>query len=422
MIDIKRIINETEYVRNALLKRMDLKDLDLEGVIDLYDKKQEALKRFEQLRAEQNSYNEKMASTDKGSDEFKKLVADLKAKSSEVKEAEDQVKTADEALTHAVEILPNIPDDDVLPGEKENNQIERTFGEKPTFDFELKDHTVLADELGIFDFERAAKLGGAQMAMYVGDGALLEWALLQFFIREHVKDGYTMILPPHLLTEQSAYVAGQLPKFRDDVYWTTDGSCLLPTAETALANLYRDEILEEADLPRKLFAYTPCYRKEAGSYRANERGLIRMHQFNKVEMFQYTTEEGSDEAFIELVNKAANLVEKLGLHHNVMKLAAGDCSAGMAKTYDIEVYLPVLDRYIEVSSISNARDYQTRRGNMRYRPTDGGKPKLMHSLNASGLATSRLMVAIVETYQNPDGSITIPEVLREFIGKDKISR
>ncbi|MCA9374926.1 serine--tRNA ligase, partial [Candidatus Dojkabacteria bacterium] len=397
-------------------------ELDLGKIVTLYKEKQEALKRYETLRAEQNSYNEKMAKLDKGSQAFKDLVQNLKSVSADVKKLEDEVKAYEDKLTVLIEVLPNIPDVDVVAGGKENNEVIETFGEKPEKNFEVKDHVEIGEELGIFDFERAAKMGGAQMAMYRGDGALLEWALIQFFIKEHLKDGYEMILPPHLLTENSAYVAGQLPKFKEDVFWTTDGYCLLPTAETALANYYKDEIVDESELPKKLFAYTPCYRKEAGSYRANERGLMRMHQFNKVEMFQYTTDEASDLAFEELVGKAKDLVEKLGLHYNLVKLAAGDCSAGMARTYDVEVYLPGLDRYIEVSSCSNARDYQTRRGNMRFKPADGGKPRLMHSLNASGLATSRLMVAVVETYQNSDGSITVPDVLRDFVGKDKISK
>ncbi len=420
MLDIKRIVEDKENVKKALLKRMPEDLLDLDKIEEVYKKKLDLQKEFEGLRAEQNSFNEKMSKVEKGSDEFKELIVILKEKSQQVKDSEEKLKEIESELISLVEVLPNIPDDDLVAGEKENNVILETFGEKPKFDFKIKDHLELGQTLDIFDFERAAKLGGAQMAMYKGDGALLEFALIQFFIKEHVSDSYEFILPPHLLTEESAYVAGQLPKFKDDVFWTTDGSCLLPTAETALVNLYRDETLEEEELPKKLFGYSPCYRKEAGSYRANERGLMRMHQFNKVEMFQYTTDEKSDEAFEELVGKAASLVKKLGLHYNIVKLAAGDCSAGMARTYDVEVYLPYLDRFIEVSSISNARDYQARRGNMRFKPKNGGKPRFMHTLNASGLATSRIMVAIVETYQNSDGSITIPEVLRQFVGKDLI--
>jgi seryl-tRNA synthetase len=248
----------------------------------------------------------------------------------------------------------------------------------------------------------------------------LEWALINFFISEHNKSGYEMVIPPNLVIEQSAYAAGQLPKFKDDVYWVQDGLCLVPTAETVLTNIYRDDLLEEKDLPKKFFAYTPCYRREAGTYRASEKGLIRVHQFNKVEMYQFVAEDKSKEAFEELVAKAEDLVKKLGLHYRVVKLAAGDCSAGAARTYDIEVYMPAMDTYYEVSSVSNVTDYQARRGNMKYKPADGSKPKYMHTLNGSGLATSRLMVALVEAYQQKDGSIIVPEVLRPFMGVDKI--
>jgi seryl-tRNA synthetase len=421
MIDVKLIVEKTDFVKSALLKRMKPEELDLESIVILYNQKKEKQAEFEKVRTEQNSFNDKMSQVQKGSEEFKLMLVELKELAAKVKNLEEEARKIDEELTSKVEVLPNLPDDDLLAGEKENNKVVKEFGTQPKFDFEIKDHVELGTKLDILDFERAAKMGGAQMSMYKGDGALLEFALINFFIKEHVTDGYTMIIPPHLLTEQSAYTAGQLPKFKDDVYWVQDGNCLLPTAETALANMYRDEILDEKDLPKKLFAYTPCYRREAGSYRANERGLMRMHQFNKVEMFQYTTDEGSNVAFDELVEKACKLVEKLGLHFRVSKLAAGDCSAGMARTYDIEVFLPFQKTYYEVSSVSNARDYQTRRGNMRYRPSDGSKPRLMHSLNGSGLATSRLMVALMESYQNADGSITVPEVLRAYVGKDRIA-
>jgi len=224
-----------------------------------------------------------------------------------------------------------------------------------------------------------------------------------------------MVIPPNLVVRESAYTAGQLPKFEEDVYWTKEGLCLIPTAETVLTNIYRDEIVNEEDLPKKFFAYTPCYRKEAGSYRANEKGLIRMHQFNKVEMYQFTTEEESERALEELRREQRIIVEKLGLHYKTVKLAAGDCSSAAAKTYDVEVWIPAIEQYYEVSSISNVRDYQARRGNMRYR-TESGEIKYLHTLNASGLATSRLMVAMLETYQQRDGSIVIPEVLRKYIG------
>jgi seryl-tRNA synthetase len=423
MLDIKRIIEEKENIEKALLKRMDSKDLNLDEIIKIYEKKKELTKKFEEKRAGQNSFNAKMAQTEKGSEEFNKLVKELKDVSNEVKKLEEELREVEEELTEKLEVLPNVPDDDVPAGEKESNEVVKTSGEKPSFDFKIKDHVQLGEELKLFDMERAAKMSGSNFSMYTGMGARLEWALINYFIDEHIKDGYEMIMPPHIVGEQSGYAAGQLPKFKDDVYWLEgDSQFLIPTAETVLTNIYRDEMLEEKDLPKKFFAYTPCYRKEAGTYRASERGLIRVHQFNKVEMYQFTTEEQSDKELEELVAKAESLVEGLGLHYRVSKLAAGDCSAGAAKTFDVEVWLPAIGQYYEVSSISNVREYQSRRGNMRYKPSDGSKPMYLSTLNASGLATSRLMVALVESYQQEDGSIVIPEVLRKYIGVDKITK
>lgn len=422
MLDIKRIVENTDEIREGLLKRMPAEKLDLDKIIEKYQKLQEAKKEFETARAEQNSYNDKMAKVEKGSDEFKDLIKDLKEKSAEVKELEEEAKELEEEVSELVGVLPNIPQDDVVAGEKENNETVKTFKEVPTFDFEIKDHVEIATNLDIIDFDRGVKMSGSGFHIYKGWGARLEWALLNFFITEHLNDGYQMILPPHLLTEESAYAAGQLPKFREDVYWTQDHQCLVPTAETAIANLYRDEVLPESMLPAKLFAYTPCYRREAGGYRTDERGTMRVHQFNKVEMFQYTKPDQSAQALEELVGKAESLVEKLGLHYQTVKLAAGDCSAAAAITYDVEVWLPAIGRYMEVSSISNTHDYQARRGNVRFKPEDGGKNQYPHMLNASGLATSRLIVALLETYQNEDGSVSIPEVLVPFVGTDKITK
>ncbi|MCK9368670.1 serine--tRNA ligase [Candidatus Dojkabacteria bacterium] len=422
MIDIKQIIENKEKVKNSLTKRMKEEDMNLDLIIETYNEWKMKLTDFEKERARQKGFNDQMAKAKKGSDEFKKNLEQLKAIAEDVKKLEISTTELEQKLTALVEVLPNIPDDDVVAGEKESNKILKTVGKKPEFDFKVKDHLDVAANLNMIDMERGAKLAGASFALYTGLGAQLEWALINYFITQHLADGYKMILPPHLLTEKSGYTAGQFPKFKEDVYWCQDGNFLLPTSETAMANLYRDEVIPEEKLPMKLFSYTPCYRREAGGYRAQERGLIRMHQFNKVEMFQYTLPEYSPVALEELVAKACRLVEGLGLHYNIVQLAAGDCSAGAAKTIDIEVYLPYLERYQEVSSISNVRDYQARRGNIKYKPTDGSKPQYVHMLNASGLATSRLMVAILETYQNADGSLTVPKVLRPFIGIDKITK
>ncbi len=419
MLDVKLIVENSDLVKEGLLKRMPKEEFDLEEIKDLYADLKKKKQDFENLRAEQKSFNDSMAKLDKNSDEFKEVLGNLKNVAEKVKRLDSEVRDLEENLNSKLEVLPNIPDEDVPAGEKESNVVLEEFGEKQKFDFDFKDHTRLCEDLNLVDFDRAIKLAGSQFVMYTGDGARLEWALINFFIKEHLKDGYEMIMPPHLLTEDSAYTAGQLPKFREDVYWVQDGNCLLPTSETALANLYRDEILEEEDLPKKFFSYTPCYRREAGGYRAGEKGLIRIHQFNKVEMFQYTAHDQSEDAFNELVEKACRLVKQLDLHFRVSKLAAGDCSAAAARTYDVEVFLPSLQKYYEVSSVSNVTEYQSRRGNMRYRAMDGTK-KYLHMLNASGLATSRLMVALLETYQNKDGSVTVPEVLREYVGKDVI--
>ena len=317
--------------------------------------------------------------------------------------------------------LPNLPDPDLLPGGKENNQPLRYVGEKHSFDFEPKHHVDLCQNLGLIDYERGVKLAGAGNWMYTGMGARLEWALLNYFIDTHIADGYEFILPPHMLEYMCGETAGQFPKFADEVYKIANPTddrvhYMLPTAEAALCSIYRDEILSESDLPRKLFAYTPCFRREAGSHRADERGMVRGHQFNKVEMFQFTRPEDSDAAFEELVRKAENLVAGLGLHFRTVKLAAGDCSASMARTYDIEILIPSMNGYKEVSSVSNARDYQARRGNIRFRREATGKPEFVHTLNGSGLATSRIFPALVEQNQRADGSIVVPEALRKYLG------
>lgn len=422
MLDIKRIVEHKEEVQRGLLKRMNPEDFNLDEIISLYENKKSLQTEFDTKRAEQNSFNERMAKEDKGSDAFKELVKELKELSEEVKEIETRLKEADEKLKSKLEVLPNVPDEDVVSGGKENNEVVKEVGRKPEYAFAIRDHVELGVDLGIFDFETASKVSGNNFSMYRGLGAQLEWALINYFISTHLDNGYEMIIPPNLVVRESAYTAGQLPKFEDDVYWVQDGLCLIPTSETVLTNIYRGDILNESDLPKKFFAYTPCYRREAGSYRANEKGLIRMHQFNKVEMFQYTSVEKSKESFEEMLNIAEDLVAGLGLHYRVVKLAAGDCSAGMARTYDVEVYIPSMDTYYEVSSVSNSKDYQARRGNMRYKKADG-KIEFLHTLNGSGLATSRLMVGLVETYQNEDGSVTIPEVLRPFMnGLSKISK
>ena len=420
MLDIQKIRNNPEEVKLALQKR--LYEVDFTELLSWDIERRSIISQSEELKAKRNKVSAEIPVLIKQGTDVNPLKAEMKEISDRIKVMDDELRDIERKIHDFLAALPNIPADDVVAGGKENNQVVRTFGEKPKFNFEPKNHVDLVTSLGLVDYERGVKIGGTGFWVYTGDGALLEWALLNYFIEEHMKDGYQFLLPPHILTYQCGYTAGQFPKFADDVFKVETGETndrmqfILPTAETALINFHRDEILNEDDLPKKYFAYTPCYRKEAGSYRAEERGMIRGHQFNKVEMFQYTIPEHSEAALDELVNKAERLVQRLGLHHQVSKLAAQDCSASMGKTYDIEIWIPSMNDYKEVSSCSNAYDYQARRGNIRFRRKDSKKTEMVHTLNASGLATSRLLPAIVEQYQQEDGSVIIPEVLRKWMG------
>ena len=435
MLDIRRIKENPDAVKAGL----KAKEVDCDAIIDRIlelDVQIRALKTSsEGMTAQKNKIskeNGKLFGMKKGAEKQGKdtsaIEAAIAANSAESVRldaaiAEETAKLAElqAEFRTCMLALPNMPDADLLPGGKENNQPLRYVGDMVQFDFEPKHHVDLCEGLGLIDYTRGVKLAGSGNWMYTGMGARLEWALLNYFIDTHTADGYDFILPPHMLEYKCGETAGQFPKFADEVFKISNHPTentvfyMLPTAEAALASVYRDEILTEADLPKKFFAYTPCFRREAGSHRADERGMVRGHQFNKVEMFQFTTPEGSDEAFEELVKKAENLVSGLGLHFRTVKLAAGDCSASMARTYDIEILIPSMNGYKEVSSVSNARDYQARRGNIRYRRADG-KIDFVHTLNGSGLATSRIFPAIVEQNQRADGSIVVPEVLRKYLG------
>lgn len=417
MIDPKLIEEKPEEVKASLAKKGW--DFDPKPLLDLFQKRRDLLKDVEANKAEQNKLSASVPSVKKAGGDIQAIFKQVRELAAKNKEKEDELTQVEADIHAAIEVLPNMPDPDLLGGGKENNHPIYSFGKKPTFDaFTPKDHVELEESLGLIDYKRGAKISGSGCWVYTGLGAQLEWALLNYFISTHLKDGYTMILPPHMLNEESGYTAGQFPKFKNEVFWvngTQPAKFMLPTAETALVNLYRNEILSIDDLPKKFFAYTPCYRNEGLSYHADERGCVRGYQFNKVEMVQYTTDDGSDAAFDELVKKAQKLVEGLGLCYQLDKLAAGDCSHSMARTYDVEVWIPSMKIFKEVSSVSNARDYQARRGMIRYKDHEG-KVHYCHTLNGSGLATSRVFPAILEQYQQADGSVTIPEVLRPFMG------
>ena len=373
---------------------------------------------IEQVKAEVNRLSASVPIKKKAGEDVQPIFQQVKQLYASIAEKEKAMKALEVKMDAFLSELPNLPDEDLLAGGKENNKVLHEINPKPSFNFPIKDHVDLAELLHLVDYQRAAKISGTGTWIYTGIGAQLEWALLNFFIQEHLKDGYQMILLPHLLNYESGLTAGQFPKFKQDVFWlerTEPEKFLLPTAETGLVNLHRNEILNESDLPKKYFAYSPCYRFEAGSYRSEERGMIRGYQFNKVELVQYTKPDQSDAMFDELVKKASSLVEKLGLHFRVSKLAAGDCSHAMARTYDIEVFIPSLNIYKEVSSVSNARDYQARRGMVRYKDTTLNKNVFAHTLNASALATSRILPAILEQYQTKEGWVRVPTVLQPFL-------
>ncbi len=427
MIDIRVIRDKPEEVKARLKGKLIDCSETVDRILALDVERRELIAASETCKAEQNKISKQIPQLKKEGADTTALISGMNALKESIRASEAKLKDVESEYSALLLSLPNLPDLDLVPGGKENNEPIRYFGRELTFDFEPKNHVDLCTELGLIDYVRGAKLSGSGFWVYRGVGARLEWALLNYFIDTHLADGYELILVPHMLGYECGLTAGQFPKFEEDVFWLESGEnerrrFMLPTAETALVSLHRDEILPEAELPRKYISYTPCFRREAGSYRSDERGMVRGHQFNKVEMVQYTKPELSDEAFEELVAKAEALVKGLGFHFRTVKLAAGDCSASMARTYDIEIQIPSMAGYKEVSSVSNARDYQARRGAIRFRREATGKPEYVHTLNGSGLATSRILPALVEQNQRKDGSVVVPEALRKYLGGLEVIR
>ncbi len=427
MLDIKLIKeNPDDVIARLAAKGRDARE-DVAQILKLDEERRALIAETENLKAEQNRQTKLVPQMKKEGKDVAPVFAAMKELGAKVKEGEARLAEVEAKYNELMLGLPNLPDPDLKPGGKENNEPLKYFGEPHHFDFEPKNHVDLCTSLGLIDYERGVKLSGNGFWIYRGMGARLEWALLNYFIDTHIADGYELVLVPHMLGYECGLTAGQFPKFKNEVYWLDTAEederrrFMLPTAETALVSLHRGEILSEADLPRKYISYTPCFRVEAGSYRADERGMVRGHQFNKVEMVQYTKPEDSDGAFEELVGKAERLVSGLGFHFRTVKLAAADCSASMARTYDIEIQIPSMNGYKEVSSVSNARDYQARRGMIRFKRDGGSRPEFVHTLNGSGLATSRILPALVEQNQRADGSVVVPEVLRKYIGVEVIT-
>jgi len=418
MLDIRTIREDPEGVLVRLRRRDP--EVDLSRILSLDEERRGLIRKVEDLRRLRKQGSEEVARLQKEGrrEEAQEKIAALKRLSDELKTLEEGLSRVEHALEEELLSLPNLPHDSVPTGTKEEKVLLRSWGEPPEFPFPPRHHLELAKNLGLLDMERAAKITGARFPMYTGLGARLELVLITWMFELHVwEHGYTPVLPPILANRTSFVVSGQLPKFEDELYHCEkDDLYLNPTAESLLVNLHRDEILSEEELPLRYVAYTPCFRREAGSYGEEQRGLIRVHQFNKVELFHYTTPERSYQDLEELVTHAERILQLLGLHYRVMLLPTQDLAQQSAKTIDIEVWLPGQGRYYEVSSCSNCEAYQARRGKIRYRPAEGGKPEFVHTLNGSGLATSRLFAAILEQNQREDGSVVLPEVLAERLG------
>lgn len=423
MVDLKFIRENPEIVKEALKKRNTEDDL-IDEILNLDEQRRAFLKEVENLRAERNKNSNLVArlKAEKRFAEADSLIEQGKEISEKIKNLESELKQIEEKLNNKLLYVPNIPDDTVPYGKDENDNVEiRRWGTPRTFDFEPKAHWDLGPELDLLDFDRGAKLSGSRFTVLKGDIALLELALINFMVDLHTKEhGYRFIMPPHLVTKETITATGQLPKFEEDLYKTTvDELYLISTAEVPLGGMHRNEVLELKILPLKYVSYTPCYRREAGSYGKDVRGMIRQHQFDKVELFWYTTPEESNEALETLTAHAEKVLQLLELPYRVIILCSGDLGFAAAKTFDIEVWLPSYNNYKEISSCSTTKDFQARRGNVRYK-TKENKLEFVHTLNGSGLAVGRTLVAIMENYQTADGKIRIPEKLIPYMGKKYI--
>jgi seryl-tRNA synthetase len=395
-------------------------ETDLDKLVSLDEQRRELLTEADSLKHKRNLTSEKIAELKKSKKDASNLIEEMKEVSSKIKDFDDKLRDVDDKLNEILMVIPNIPHSSVPVGQtEEENTIVRTVGEKPQFDFEPKSHVDIGEELDILDFNRASKITGARFALYKGLGARLERSLINFMLDLHIyEQDYTEILPPFIVNARTMTGTGQLPKFEEDLFkldLKDRDYYLIPTAEVPVTNIYQDEIIEEAMLPVNYCAYTPCFRSEAGSYGRDVKGLIRQHQFNKVELVKFAHPDDSYNQLERLTNDAEEILKQLGLHYQVVILCTGDLGFSSAKTYDLEVWLPSQNKYREISSCSNFEDFQSRRANIRYR-TSSGKTELAHTLNGSGLAVGRTLVAILENYQQKDGSVVIPEKLRKYMG------
>ena len=417
MLDIKRIRTDFDGVASKLATRGVTAE-SLENIKELDAKRREILVTVEELKAERNTVSAEIAQAKRNKENVDDKIAAMQKLSADVKNLDAELLEIDEKLNAILAVLPNTPHDSVPVGVDEEENVEvRRWGTPREFNFEPKAHWDLGEDLDILDWERGAKVTGARFLFYKNLGARLERALYNFMLDEHIKEGYQEIITPYMVNRDSMYGTGQYPKFKEDTFELTDTNyVLIPTAEVPLTNYYRNEILEEKDLPIYFTAMSPSFRSEAGSAGRDTRGLIRLHQFHKVEMVKFATPEQSYDELEKMTANAENILQKLGLPYRVLSLCTGDMGFSAAKTYDLEVWIPAQNAYREISSCSNTEDFQARRAQIRYRDAADGKVKLLHTLNGSGLAVGRTVAAILENYQNEDGSVTIPEVLRPYMG------
>jgi seryl-tRNA synthetase len=421
VLDLKYVVESRARIEEMLARRGQLLDPSLDNPWSLDVDRRKYLQKVEALRHRQRVCGEDIARRGRANEDTSALKAEMKGVADEIKSLEIILQVIDEKLRAVLLNLPNVPDDSVPVGaDASANREVRRVGEPPKFSFKPRPHWEVGPELGILDFERAAKLSGARFAVQWDAGARLERALAQFMLDLHTGErGYREVVPPYLVTAETLTGTGQLPKFEGDLFKTRAGDkdlYLIPTAEVPLTNLHRDEILAAAQLPLKYVAFTPCFRSEAGSYGKDVRGLIRQHQFHKVELVKLTTPETSMAELESLVTDAEEVLKRLGLAYRVVVLSTGDMGFAAAKTFDIEVWLPGQDGYREISSCSNCTDFQARRANIRYRAEEKAKPRFVHTLNGSGLAVGRTLIAVLENYQQEDGSVVIPDALRRYMG------
>ena len=423
MLDIKILRQEPEKIKAALKARCN--DLDIEPAIELDKERRALLLDAEQKKAKQNEITKKIPAMKKAGENTDAIFAEMRELSDEIKEDDAKISEIDEKLRDFMLKIPNIPNESVPIGADDSENVElRRFSTPREFDFEPKAHWDIGTNLDILDFDRGAKIAGSRFTVYKGLGARLERAVIQFFLNTHTEEsGYTEIFPPYMVNRASMTGTGQLPKFEEDAFKVVNnGYILIPTAEVPVTNLHRDEILEGDLLPIKYCAYSACFRAEAGSAGRDTRGLIRQHQFNKVELVKFADPEKSYEELESLTQDAEKLLQKLGIPYRVVCLSSGDLGFSSAKTYDIEVWMPSYGRYVEISSCSNFEDYQARRANIKFKRNPKDKAQFVHTLNGSGLAVGRTVAAILENFQNEDGTVTIPEVLVPYMGTDKITK